>query len=381
MQIPLSLYVHIPFCAQKCPYCDFNSAKISFDEQVYVAALLDDLRRDVEIFALNGRKIQSIFFGGGTPSLFSVRAICEILQGIGKIIDIASDCEITLEANPNSSEVAKFSAYRQAGINRISIGVQSFSNENLKVLGRIHSSNDAKNAILAAEKAGFSCINTDLMFALPNQNSDLALTDLKTAADFAIEHISWYQLTIEEGTAFFAAPPANLPDEDAIADIFAAGREFLTAQGFEQYEISAWTRNKKCRHNHNYWQFGDYLGIGAGAHGKISQAQEIVRTEKFASVKKYLARSGKNPNPYAAAVKKVEKDAQVFEFMLNALRLKDGVPRQFLTERTDLALEDIDGLIQDLIARGLLANDNDFYRTTEFGFNQLNIILEEFIPS
>ncbi|MBP3195132.1 MAG: radical SAM family heme chaperone HemW [Cardiobacteriaceae bacterium] len=381
VQIPLSLYIHIPFCAQKCPYCDFNSAKISFDEQAYLAALIDDLRRDVEIFELNGRQIKSIFFGGGTPSLFSTRAIAEILQAVGKIIDIAENCEITLEANPNSAEVAKFAAYRQAGINRISIGVQSFSDKNLKVLGRIHSSAEAKNAILAAEKAGFSRINTDLIFALPNQNIETALSDLRAAADYGIEHISWYQLTIEEGTAFFRAPPANLPDEEEIADIFDSGREFLTAQGFEQYEISAWTRNKKCRHNQNYWQFGDYIGIGAGAHGKISQAGGIFRTEKFSAVKKYLACSGKNLNPYAAAVKKIEKDAQVFEFMLNALRLKNGVPRRFLSERTNLTAEEIDGLIQDLIARGLLANDRDFYRTTEFGFNHLNIILEEFIPN
>ena len=377
-EIPLALYIHIPFCERKCPYCDFNSSAISYDETLYTQALFSDLRFDCELFALENRPVQSIFFGGGTPSLFSAAAIAEILAGVNQLLTISNTCEITLEANPSSAEQSKFRAYREAGIKRISLGVQSFEDKNLALLGRIHSSRDAHNAIAAAQSAGFVRINTDLIFALPAQSPQEACRDLEIASSLGVEHLSWYQLSIEENTAFFASPPPNLPDDELCADIFSAGKELLERKGFRQYEVSAWTRGEPCRHNCNYWQFGDYLGIGAGAHGKITHQGQIWRSEKLRSANAYLRASSQEKNPYCAKLRQILKEEQAFEFMLNALRLKAGVAKAVLPARTQVCLEELKKITDALEQEGLLSED-DFYRCTQLGFAHLNTVLERFL--
>jgi len=266
---PLSLYIHIPWCIRKCPYCDFNSHQANNDipEAEYVAALCFDLEQDAAL--AQGRKLTSIFFGGGTPSMFSANAIAQILKDAEAIIGFEPDIEITLEANPGTFEQEKFSGFRAAGVNRLSIGIQSFNDAQLKLLGRVHGRDEALRAVDVAHKAGFDNINLDLMHGLPEQSVNDAKADLAQAIALAPEHISWYQLTIEQNTAFYSAPPI-LPVEDTLADIQDEGQALLAAAGYAQYEISAYAKNnQRARHNINYWQFGDYLGIGAGAHGKL----------------------------------------------------------------------------------------------------------------
>lgn len=376
--IPLALYIHIPWCVQKCPYCDFNSHSLKqrIDEDAYINHLLADFDID---YALNPRPIHSIFIGGGTPSLFSGASIACLLGELRQRADFADNIEITLEANPGTFEQAKFNAYRQAGVNRLSLGIQSFSPQQLRNLGRIHDDEEAHKAIIAAQQAGFERINTDLMFGLPHQSPEQALQDLKNAAAYGCEHLSWYQLTLEPNTAFYHHPPP-LPDEDQRQDIFEQGAAFLRSQGFMQYETSAWTRGAKSAHNLNYWQFGDYLGIGAGAHGKISLADgSILRRSKFRAPNRYQAAHSQGANPYQDQEQIVAREEQGFEFMMNALRLKDGVARAYLPQRTALQHSDLVPVLETLIAKKLIADDPQIYRCTAQGYAFLNDVLTAFL--
>lgn len=328
----LSLYVHIPWCIRKCPYCDFNSHRLTADvpEAAYLQALIQDL--DHEQIALQGRRLESIFFGGGTPSLLSGDFYSRFLEHLKDRVPLAPDTEITLEANPGSADAEKFAAYRQAGINRLSIGVQSFNDDHLKALGRIHDGQQAVMAVQAARHAGFSNINLDIMHGLPGQNTSQALDDLQRALDLSPTHLSWYELTIEPNTAFWSRPP-RLPDNDAVADAEDAGFALLARAGFERYEISAFAQaGHRCRHNLNYWQFGDYLGIGAGAHGKIThpESNEILRYHKTRLPADYLAAKGQRRRDLRA----LDATTRVTEFLLNALRLTDGVDAALMHERT-----------------------------------------------
>lgn len=353
--LPLSLYIHIPWCVKKCPYCDFNShaAPQSLPEQLYISALLQELESHLPL--IQQRPITSIFFGGGTPSLFSAVAIEQILKGVEKLTPFASDIEITLEANPGTIDESHFHGFRTAGINRLSIGIQSLQNDKLKTLGRIHDADNALRAVKIAKESGFDNFNIDIMYGLPQQSLADALYDMNTALCLEPTHFSWYQLTLEPNTLFHHQKP-TLPSDELIWEMQMAGQSRLAEAGFQQYEVSAYaTPNKQCRHNLNYWQFGDYLGIGAGAHSKMTnlQTNEVLR---FAQVK--------NPRDYLIAEKRltwqpqvVAKDALAFEFMLNALRLTDGVEATLFAERTGLSLNEIDAISKQAIRKGLLMDD------------------------
>jgi putative oxygen-independent coproporphyrinogen III oxidase len=377
---PLSLYVHVPWCVRKCPYCDFNSHQRDGElpEAEYVQALLNDLRADAH-FA-QGRKLQSIFIGGGTPSLFSPQAYARLLEECAKLIPFADDIEITLEANPGTAEQQKFTGFRAAGINRLSIGVQSFDAARLKQLGRIHDGGEALRAADFARKAGFANFNLDLMFGLPEQNTAQALADLRTAIACAPTHVSWYQLTIEPNTEFFRRPPL-LPHDDAIAEMQDAGMALLQVHGYARYEISAYGQpGRQARHNLNYWEFGDYLGIGAGAHGKVTlpHKQEIVRTRKTRMPAHYL--SADTPTgEFTAEAKPVPRAELPLEFMMNALRLSAGVPAPSFTERTGLPLATIAEALASLRQRGLLAATPVRIQPTPRGLQYLNELLLAFM--
>lgn len=352
--LPLSLYIHIPWCVRKCPYCDFNShtAKNSLPEQMYVHALLQEL--DEYLPLIQGRSIQTIFFGGGTPSLFSGHAIQAILKGVAQNLSLSKDIEITLEANPGTIDQARFEDFRQAGINRLSLGVQSLQDEKLKMLGRIHDSSHAISAIKMAKEAGFTHFNIDLMFGLPHQSKQDALYDLEKALDFAPPHLSWYQLTIEPNTLFYREPPV-LPADDAIWDIQLAGLELLIEAGLHQYEVSAYAKsNQACAHNLNYWEFGDYLGIGAGAHSKITDMDtgKVIRFSQVKHPKDYL-----DPTKRQAHMKYLDEKDIIFEFMLNALRLTQGVASELFTQRTGLSLQSISSTLALAKERNLLLAD------------------------
>jgi oxygen-independent coproporphyrinogen-3 oxidase len=373
---PLSLYVHIPWCVRKCPYCDFNSHQYQGElpEQAYVDALISDLEQDLAW--VQGRKLQSIFFGGGTPSLFSAAAMERILNGVQQRVDFAANIEITLEANPGATEGQKFADFRGAGINRLSIGVQSFDDRQLQNLGRIHSGDQARRAVDSAQRAGFERLNIDLMHGLPAQTTAAALSDLDTAISTGVSHISWYQLTIEPNTEFFSRPP-RLPVEDQLAEIYKAGRGQLQQMGFSQYEVSAFAlADEVCEHNINYWQFGDYLGIGAGAHGKITlpEKNSVIRMHKTRQPQHYLSAAG------AALVAEKAIDSEDFplEFMMNGLRLKAGVPAAFFPARTGLGEEYIRDTIDSLRDQGLLEQDHGTYRASELGYQFLNTLLQRF---
>lgn len=374
---PLSLYIHIPWCVRKCPYCDFNShaQRDALPEDAYVARLLDDLRSDAAW--AQGRDIQTIFFGGGTPSLFSAAAIARILQGVAAIIPLAADCEITLEANPGTFEQDKFSGFRQAGINRLSIGVQSFNDQYLSTLGRIHSGGEAERAIDIAKRAGFDNFNVDLMHGLPQQNVDDALQDIALAAALGAPHLSWYQLTIEKNTAFFSSPP-RLPEEDTLCDISEAGLALISAMGLTQYEVSAYAKpGHQSRHNINYWQFGDYIGIGAGAHGKLTllKEQRVIRSQKTRTPEHYLSADALTRRKYTDIAAK----DMVFEFMLNALRLRSGVATDVFASRTGMTLSVLEPLWHDLRQRGLMLDSDEILATTDKGALFLNDVLEAFL--
>ncbi|MBU6478245.1 MAG: radical SAM family heme chaperone HemW, partial [Xanthomonadaceae bacterium] len=324
---PLSLYIHIPWCVKKCPYCDFNShgLRAAMPERDYVVALLADLDADLADFGdtVRGREIISVFFGGGTPSLFAPDSIAEILDGTSTRTPFASDCEITLETNPGTVEHGRFDGYLKAGVNRISFGVQSFDDEKLRALGRIHSSGEAESAVKLAQDAGYTNINLDLMYALPNQNLDDALADIERAIALQPAHLSHYQLTLEPGTPFARRPPP-LPDHDAAWDMQEACQARLANAGYAQYEVSAYAQSgRRCRHNLNYWQFGDYLGIGAGAHGKLTNERAVRRRWKTRSPVAYL-QNARTPQRIGGD-ETVDAEQLPFEFMLNALRLNEGV--------------------------------------------------------
>lgn len=375
---PLSLYIHIPWCLKKCPYCDFNSHAFeqTFPEKLYIDALLEDLRID-QPYA-QGRKLQSIFIGGGTPSLFSPESLDYLLQEVKSIIPFVEDAEITLEANPGTFEQNKFSEFRASGINRLSIGIQSFQPEFLKKLGRAHSEQEALLAPEIAQKAGFTNFNLDLMFGLPGQTSALAINDLKKALTFKPPHLSWYQLTIEPNTVFYNQPPI-LPPTALIESMQENGMSLLATAGFERYEISAFCQpGKASQHNLNYWQFGDYLGIGAGAHGKISllQDKQIIRTRKTRQPQSYLDPSKK----YLADLNRIPENDLVLEFMMNALRLNKGVASGLLEERTGIELAQISTILSKLRSEGLLLPDTlGAIGTTAKGFNLLNNVLQAFM--
>lgn len=373
---PLALYIHIPWCIRKCPYCDFNShaAGNALPEREYVAALIADLALDQH--HLQGRKLTSIFFGGGTPSLFSAAAIGEILAAAEQQIGFEADCEITLEANPGTFEQAKFSGFRQAGINRLSIGIQSFDAHYLQVLGRVHSGDEARRAIEVANTAGFDNFNLDLMHALPNQTADQALADLTTALEYQPTHLSWYQLTIEPNTAFYSAPPPT-PDEDQVAEIQQQGFELLAENGFDHYEVSAHAKpGLASRHNLNYWQFGDYLGIGAGAHGKITNVTSgtITRYQKTRAPKDYLSRT----DNYTAKQQLLDAEELPVEFLLNALRLREGVDSRLFSERTGLPLKHLQPQWDNWVSKGALQRLDQRIATTEIGYRFLNTVLSDF---
>ncbi len=374
---PLAAYVHIPWCVRKCPYCDFNShaAGPQLPEDEYVAALLADLDEDFE--QVQGRRLGSIFFGGGTPSLFSAQALERIVEGLEKRVGFTEDIEITLEANPGTFEQAKFRDYRQLGINRLSIGVQSFQAEKLKALGRIHDGDEAIRAADMARAAGFENFNLDLMHGLPDQSLEDALSDLRTAIAQQPTHLSWYQLTVEPNTEFWSRPPV-LPEDDTLWDIQEAGQALLAEEGYAQYETSAYAQpGRQARHNLNYWTFGDFLGLGAGAHGKISRPDgRILRSWKTRLPKDYLD-PGKR---FRAGEKLLETQELPFEFLMNVLRLTDGVPALLFTQRTGLPLEQLAEARREAEARGLLAADPQRLVATPKGQLFLNDLLQLFLP-
>ncbi|WP_422139220.1 radical SAM family heme chaperone HemW [Endozoicomonas sp. ALC020] len=352
---PLSLYVHIPWCVKKCPYCDFNSHALSdgIPEEAYVDALLEDF--DSEVSSLQGRALHTIFFGGGTPSLMSAKGFDRFLSELEKRIRFSPGIEITMEANPGTYEHDRFKDYRKAGINRLSLGVQSFQDEKLKVLGRIHSSEEARKAIESLRGMGFDNFNIDLMHGLPGQSIQDGLSDLEKAIALEPTHISWYQLTIEPNTVFYSKTPI-LPEDDTLWSIQEEGWDLLAEAGYQQYEISAYSRpGKQAKHNLNYWQFGDYIGIGAGAHGKITQREtgRIYRNWKTRMPSDYLAMD----KPFESGSRILGRDDLPIEFMMNVLRLNQGVDHSLFVQRTGMALSDIDVQCQLAIEKGLLEQD------------------------
>lgn len=372
---PLSLYIHIPWCIKKCPYCDFNSHAFdnNFPEQEYINALVDDLQSDLHY--IQGRSLQSIFIGGGTPSLFSAESFSTLLSSINSFITFADDIEITLEANPGTFEQNKFSEFRAIGLNRLSIGIQSFQADFLKKLGRVHSDKEALLAPEIALQAGFDNFNLDFMFGLPEQTSQQAIADLKQAINYNPSHISWYQLTIEPNTAFYSKPLA-LPANELIESMHEEGINLLNSAGFNRYEISAFSNtDRQSKHNLNYWQFGDYLGIGAGAHGKITLLNEnkIIRTRRTKQPQAYL-----DPHKdYLADISAIPEQDLVLEFMMNTLRLNDGVTEKLLHERTGINLKQVSSIVDELRSDGLLKLDS-LCATTK-GYNLLNTVLQAFM--
>lgn len=377
---PLSLYVHLPWCVRKCPYCDFNShaGKGALPFDAYVDALVADLDADLPLAW--GRVVHSVFFGGGTPSLFPPEAIDRFLQQASARLRFAPDVEITLETNPGTVEHGPFPGYRAAGVNRLSFGVQSFDDGCLQRLGRIHSSGDAERAVKAAQDAGLDNLNIDLMYALPGQTLAMALDDVERALALAPTHLSHYQLTLEPNTVFAARPPQGLPDEDGAWDMQEACQARLAEAGFAQYEISAYARpGWQCAHNLNYWRFGDYLGIGAGAHGKLTLGadQQVLRRWKVKHPTEYLAKAGT-----AAAIggdEVLTPQRLPFDFMLNALRLNEGVPAALFEARTGLPLSAIADRLAEARARGWLEPDPTWLRPTELGRRFANDVIGLFL--
>jgi putative oxygen-independent coproporphyrinogen III oxidase len=384
LALPLSLYIHIPWCVKKCPYCDFNShareGALPVDD--YVRALLADLDRDLHEHAdaLAGRPLQSIFFGGGTPSLFEPDAIACILDGVAARLDLAQGAEITLETNPGTVEHGRFDGYLRAGVNRISFGIQSFEDDKLRRLGRIHSAAEAERAVKSAQDAGYANINLDLMYALPQQSLAGALADIERAIALQPAHVSHYQLTLEPNTLFAVKPPP-LPDDDSAWDMQEACQRRLAHAGFAQYEVSAYARDgQHSRHNLNYWGFGDYLGIGAGAHGKLSDVAKnrIVRTSKYKLPRGYLEHAARGDG--FGGSQRVAREDLPFEFMMNALRLNDGVESTLFAERTGLDASAIEAKLHGARARGWIEADTPRIVPTELGRRFLNDVMAWFLP-
>ncbi|UGQ45187.1 radical SAM family heme chaperone HemW [Massilia endophytica] len=373
---PLSLYIHWPWCVRKCPYCDFNSheAKGEVPEQAY----LDALRRDLEMALplIWGRKIYTVFIGGGTPSLMSAAALDRLMSDLRSLLPLDGAAEITMEANPGTFEAEKFRSYRASGINRLSIGIQSFNEQHLKALGRIHGSGEARRAVEIAQ-ANFDNFNLDLMYALPSQTLGEARTDLETALSFKPPHLSLYHLTMEPNTVFAKYPP-QLPDDDTSADMQDLIAEMTAAAGYGHYEVSAYAQpGHQARHNLNYWQFGDYLGIGAGAHSKLSFPHRVLRQARYKQPRSYMEQ--------VAAGNPVQEEHEIgrgdmgFEFMLNALRLQDGFAPNLFAERTGLAMNVIEKQLQAAEAKGLLYLDHQVIRPTELGHRFLNDLQQMFL--
>ncbi len=381
---PLSLYIHVPWCVKKCPYCDFNSHAVRGDipQDAYVDTLLADLDRDLGDFpeAIAARPLRSIFFGGGTPSLFTPAAIARILAGVAARLAVPATCEITLETNPGTVEHGRFDGYRSAGVNRISFGVQSFDDAMLRRLGRIHSADEAERAIDEARSAGIDNFNIDLMYALPEQSLAGALADIERALALRPAHISHYQLTLEPNTLFAAKPP-RLPDSDDAWDMQERCQERLALGGFRQYEVSAYARDdRRAEHNLNYWEFGDYLGIGAGAHAKLTDASRgtITRRAKQRTPRVYLEHAA-TPRGIASEVVLAAADLP-FEYMMNALRLVDGVPAADFSARTGLAPATIAPALAAAHANCWIDDTHDRLRTTAEGQRLLNDVIALFLP-
>jgi len=376
---PLALYVHIPWCERKCPYCDFNShprAAAGLPEADYIDALIADLESHLP--QIWGRSLSTIFIGGGTPSLFSEAGIDNLLSNIRQRLPFNDLTEVTMEANPGALEQNKLPGFRAAGVNRLSLGVQSFNDNALKQLGRIHDAAQARRAIEAANRAGFNSFNIDLMFGLPEQRLELALQDLKSALAFGPAHLSLYQLTLEPNTAFARQPP-QLPDDDLVADMQHELHAALAQAGLEQYEVSAFAKQgQACHHNANYWQFGDYLGIGAGAHSKISFPDQIIRERKIKDPLRYLqtAKSG----DARSETRTLAPAETVFEFMLNAMRLQNGVPLSLFSAHTGLPLAALLSRIDIARDRGLLEIVDQQLKPTELGHRFLDDLTELFLP-
>jgi putative oxygen-independent coproporphyrinogen III oxidase len=377
--IPLSLYIHVPWCEKKCPYCDFNShmAKATVDELGYVNQLLKDLDNDIDKYAelITAREIQTVFIGGGTPSLFCAESYQHLFDGLRARLSFSDNAEITLEANPGSSEAEKFSGFREAGINRLSIGVQSFNQDHLLALGRVHNSQEALNAANYARQAGFDNFNLDLMFGLPQQSLQQSLEDVQQALDLSPTHLSCYQLTIEPNTLFHHQPPIT-PDDDSLWDMQEQLQAELASKGYRQYEVSAYSQQgKQCQHNLNYWQFGDYLGIGAGAHGKLTLDNgEVSRAWKIKHPNSYIERENK-----VGACETVATEQRPFEFMMNALRLNDGFEIDTFTSRCNLSQQTIQPLLDKHQSAGLIKIEPNRIRPTRFGHNMLNNMLEDYL--
>lgn len=374
---PLSLYVHVPWCVRKCPYCDFNShqADGGIPEKAYVAALLKDL--ELALPQIWGRKVESVFFGGGTPSLLSGEALDSILTGIRLLLPLEPGLEVTLEANPGTAEAGRFKAYREAGVNRLSLGIQSFNPRHLKAIGRIHDEREARLAIELAQQH-FDNINLDLMYALPGQTLAEALTDIRTATGFLPQHLSAYHLTIEPNTLFHHHPPV-LPDDDESAQMQEEIEGLLASSGYLHYETSAFSlANRRCRHNLNYWLFGDYLGIGAGAHSKLSLPDGVVRQTRPRHPQAYLKAVG-NERPIQDETR-VEPSGLVFEFMMNALRLNEGFRPELFSLRTGLPISILNDKLQTATQRGLLDRTETFVRPSPMGRRFLNDLLAMFLP-
>jgi oxygen-independent coproporphyrinogen-3 oxidase len=375
---PLSVYAHLPWCVRKCPYCDFNSyeARGTLPDLEYVEALLRDLRGELPL--VRGRTVDTVFLGGGTPSLFSAAAIERLLDGLRAEVVVAPDVEITLEANPGAVDAARFAAFRAAGVNRLSIGVQSFRDEQLRALGRVHDAEEARTAVATARAVGFDNVNIDLMYGLPSDDVAGAVADLEHGLALAPTHLSWYQLTLEPNTAFERRPPA-LPGEESIARIEEAGRALLAAHGYERYEISAYAHpGRRCLHNVNYWRFGDYLGVGAGAHGKVTviEAGEIERRAKTRNPRSYVERAG---SPAATAHERVSAPKQAaLEYLMNALRLLAGTTAETFVARAGQPVVAIEAARSVAVARGWLADDPATLRATPRGIERLNRLLELF---
>lgn len=377
MMIPLSLYIHFPWCVKKCPYCDFNSHALgdTLPEAAYIDALLLNLEQMLPHIAK--RPIISLFMGGGTPSLFSAHALARLLEGIHQVCELSEDVEITLEANPGTVEQQRFKDYKAIGINRLSLGIQSFNDKHLKILGRIHDANNALEAINCVKQAGFTNFNLDIMFGLPEQTLAEGLADIHMAISQHPSHISWYELTLEPNTFFWHHPP-KLPQDDDIVLLQEKGQALLAENGYLQYEVSAYSQNRPCRHNMNYWTFGDYAAIGAGSHAKITclQTKQISRLHHFRHPKQYMECS----QGFVQGNELVATQQLAFEFMLNTLRLKNGVATPLFEERTGLSLDTILPQLQAAKEQGFIAPFEEVICTTPLGYQFLNDVIEIFLP-
>jgi oxygen-independent coproporphyrinogen-3 oxidase len=380
--LPLALYVHLPWCVSKCPYCDFNSHAIpaaGIPRNAYLDALLDDLAYATE--GLAGREISSVFFGGGTPSLFAAEAIAAVLQRARQLLPVVADAEVTLEANPGTVEHGAFTGYRDAGVNRVSLGAQSFNDRHLASLGRIHAHGEIEAAVEELRAAGLTNFNLDLMYGLPRQTLEEALLDVNRAIELAPRHISHYQLTLEPGTAFEKRPP-ELPDDETVFAMQGACQERLAAAGYRQYEVSGYARSgSECRHNLNYWRFGDYLGVGAGAHGKTTDPRtfEVTRTERVKQPGRYM--SAPKARDRLTATRVIAAGDLPFEFFLNALRLTDGFEASLFEERTGLSLAAVSGELERARERGLIAESSPGrWAPTQLGGLFLNDLQAYFLP-